>query len=191
MATGPHPSKLRQTSPSAEAASSAPPAPNLTASTRWVLGLLASVAIFDLSVWWWSHRRAAEPTAAQSTELTLGTFEFNRLNPRDGRMVQGQFDVTLRLADGLDAAARDRISKQQRAMQRAAEAALERMRAADFTDPHLIRLKDRLLDRLNEALGFDAIDEVIVDNFSLERLDRPAASGPSASPPAKPGSDEE
>ena len=191
MATGPHPSKLRQTSPSAEAASSAPPAPKFTVTTRWVLGLLAGVAIFDLSVWWWSHRRAAEPTAAQSAELMLGTFEFNRVNPRDGRMVQGQFDVTLRLADGLDAVARDRISKQQRPMQRAAEAALERMRAADFTDPHRLRLKDRLLDRLNETVGFDAIDEVIVENLSLERLDRPAPGGPSESQPAKPSGDEE
>ena len=151
---------------------------------RWVIGLLAGVAIFDLSVWWWTHHRASEPSPAGPAELMLGSFEFSRPNPRDGKVYEGQFDLTLRLAEGLDGPARQRADRQLPRLQRAAEDVLQRLRAVDFAEPRLARLKDRLRDRLNDTFGFDAIDELIVNNFSLDRL-TPAAASSLATPSAK------
>ena len=177
MATSPHAAK-----PSSSAALASSKTANTLPSARpnslirWVIGLLAGVAMFDLGVWWWAHRKAAESPATQSAELALGTFGFSRLNPRDGKLYEGQFDLTLRLSEGIDAEARQRAGRQLTHLQRAAEDVLQRLRAVDFTEPRLARLKDRLRDRLNDVLGSDAIEELIVDNFQIDRLN-PAPGG--------------
>ena len=181
MATGPHAAKPRSSDAlTGPKTANSPPAARPNPAIRWVVGLLAGVAIFDLGVWWWAHRQAAEAPAAHSTELVLGTFGFSRLNPRDGKLYEGQLDLTLRLVEGLDAASRQRAGRQLTHLQRAAEDALQRLRAVDFTEPRLARLKDRLRDRLNDVLGGDAIDELIVDNFQIDRLNPTPGGSPAA-----------
>jgi hypothetical protein len=60
-------------------------------------------------------------------------------------------------------------------LQRAAEEALWRLRPADFADRRLTRLKNRLQQELNDALGFDAIAEIVVSNFVIEAKSAPTA----------------
>jgi hypothetical protein len=98
----------------------------------------------------------------------LGTFDFNRSNARDNRAYRGQFDLSVRLADDLSPADRRRVADERPELQRVAEEALWRLRPVDFADRRLTRLKDRVQQQLNDVLGFEAIAEVVVSNFSIE-----------------------
>ncbi|HKD37166.1 MAG TPA: hypothetical protein VKB78_10205 [Pirellulales bacterium] len=98
----------------------------------------------------------------------LGTFDFSRSNSRENRAYRGQFDLSIRLADDLSTSDRRRIADQRPELQRAAEEALWRLRPVDFADRRLTRLKSRLQEQLNDAVGFEAIAEVVISNFTLE-----------------------
>jgi hypothetical protein len=39
---------------------------------------------------------------------------------------------------------------------------MRRLRASDLADPRFVRLRNRFQERLNDELGFEGIDEVIV-----------------------------
>jgi flagellar basal body-associated protein FliL len=141
-------------------------------SARLIFAVLALLAVANAAAWYWLHvSRAAEPAADRDQTLALGSFEFNRVNPRDQRLYHGQFDVTIHLFDELDAAQVRDVSRQRGELERTVSAALLRMRAADFTDPRLVRLKDLLQERLNDALDFEAIDNIQIDNLTVERLE--------------------
>ena len=157
-------------------------------SPKYLLAIAAiliavnSAAFFALRM-----RSHSAPPAKRNQEMVLGTFEFNRINPRDKQLKHGQFVVTLRLAENLDATKFRAVHNQEKVMQQAVEEAMRRMRASDFTDPRFIRLKNRFQERLNEELGFDGIEEVIVTNVPEQAAPDQTAPEQSADPQAAGG----
>jgi flagellar basal body-associated protein FliL len=152
------------------------------------MGILAVSVLVDAAAWYWLRARSAAVSSADKDQVVrLGTFEFNRVNPHDQRLYHGQFDVSIHLADELDAAHVRDVARQLRELQRTVTATLMRLRASDFSDPHLLRLKDRLQERLNDALGFEAIDNLLIDNLSVERLERVAPDVTSSPPESSAG----
>jgi len=122
--------------------------------------------------------------------MVLGTFEYNRINPRDKQIKHGQFVVTLRLAEKLDAAKFREVHNQEKGLQAAVEEAMRRLRASDYADPRFVRLKNRFQERLNEELGFDGIEEVLVAN--VPEAIEPEQTGPEQSAdPQAPSADAE
>jgi hypothetical protein len=96
--------------------------------------------------------------------MVLGEFEFSRFSPRDKQLKHGQILVTLHLAANLDAAKFRRVHDQEKDLQAAVEEAMRRMRASDFADARSMRLKNHIQERLNDELGFEGIDEVVVSS---------------------------
>jgi hypothetical protein len=147
-------------------------------SIRWLVAVAAIVLVVDAVVVIWHHSKGAAPESPLSNEIALGTFDFNRSNARDNRAYRGQFDLSIRLADNLSPVDRRRVADERPQLQRAAEEALWRLRPVDFSDRRLTRLKDRLQQQLNDELGFEAVAEVLVSNFTIE----PRALAPTAPP---------
>ncbi len=116
------------------------------------------------------HAPAVKPK--RNLELVLGEFEFNRMNPRDKQIKHGQILVTLHLPANLDAAKLREVHDQEQSLQGAVEDAMKRTRASDYADPRFTRLRNRLLEHLNEALGFEGIEEVAIANVP----DQPATN---------------
>jgi hypothetical protein len=100
--------------------------------------------------------------------VPLGRFEFTRPAARDKSACHGQFDVSVELADGLTTVQRRQVTEAVPGLQQAVEEVLHRARVADFADSRLFRLRNQMLARLNDALGFDGIAEVNVANFHLD-----------------------
>jgi hypothetical protein len=46
----------------------------------------------------------------------------------------------------------------------------ERHQSVDFADRRLTRLKARLQQQLNDAVGFEAIGEIVISNFAVEAI---------------------
>jgi hypothetical protein len=160
----------------AETSESAPRAPwHRLFSARWWIGLAAIALVSEAAIIFWIRSKAASPELPVTNEIVLGTFEFNRSNGRENRAYRGQFDLSIRLAGELTPADRRRVADQRPELQRAAEEALWRLRPVDFTDRRLTRLKARLQQQLNDAVGFDAIAEILISNFTIEARALPAA----------------
>jgi hypothetical protein len=137
----------------------------MVASPKYLAALAAVAIIANAAAFYWLRMRSpTTPPAKRSQEMVLGTFEFNRINPRDKQVRHGQFVVTLGLAANLDAAKFREVHCQEKELQAAVEETMRRLRASDFADPRFVRLKNRFQEQLNEELGFDGIDEVIVTN---------------------------
>ncbi|HEX3996934.1 MAG TPA: hypothetical protein VHX65_00100 [Pirellulales bacterium] len=130
------------------------------------LAVAAAVVIaINLGAFYFLRVRAPAPKPAKpNLQMVLGAFEYNRVNPRDKQLKHGQFTVTLHLAKKLDPARFREIHDREKDLQAAIEDSMRLTRASDFADPRFIRLKSRFQERLNEELGFDGIDEVMVAN---------------------------
>lgn len=142
---------------------------------------------------------SASKSTKRNLELVLGAFEYNRVNPHDKQMKHGEIVVTLHLATKLDTAKYRQIQDRQTDLQAAVEEAMRRMRASDLADPRFVRLKNRVLEQLNEELGFDGIEEVSISNMpepasnqappdqqatDSQAGDQPSAADGANSPPA-------
>jgi hypothetical protein len=137
-------------------------------SFRWLIAAAAGTLIIEAAFLLWLRSRGSSPEPPAPNEIALGTFDFSRSNTRDNRSYRGQFDLSVRLSDDLSSSERRRVADERPQLQRAAEEALWRLRPVDFADRRLTRLKDRLQQQLNDALGFEAIAEVVVSNFMIE-----------------------
>ena len=121
--------------------------------------------------------------------MVLGTFEYNRVSSHDKQAKRGQLDVTLHLAANLDAAKYREVHNREKELQAAVEDAMRHLRASDLADPRLVRLRNRFQERLNDELGFDGIDEVIVTKVPEQTVPEQTADaqtpGEAADAPAK------
>ena len=154
---------------------------------------MAAVAIAANAVAFYFLRVRAPAAAAQkrNLEIVLGEFEYNRVNPKDKQLKHGQFVVTLHLPAKLDAAKFRDVHDQEKTLQDAVEDAMKRFRASDYADPRFTRVRNRLLERLNEELGFEGIEEVAVASVPAPAAEQ-AQSNPTADDQAasQPQSDE-
>jgi hypothetical protein len=152
-------------------------------SVRWLIAAAVGTLIIEAALLLWLRSRGSSPEPPVPNEIALGTFDFSRSNTRDNRSYRGQFDLSVRLSDDLSLADRRHVADERPQLQRAAEEALWRLRPVDFADRRLTRLRDRLQQQLNDALGFEAIAEVLVSNFTIEPRPigsaRPSRSGTS------------
>jgi hypothetical protein len=146
---------------------------------RWLVGAVLVLFAVEGAVLYWFRTRAASEVASLSKEIPLGVFEFTRSNGRESRVLRGQFDLFVRLTDELTASQQRQFVQHQPQLQKAVEEALLRLRAADFSDLRLVRLKNRVQEQLNDELGFDGIAEVLVSNFKIQAI---AATIPPAAP---------
>jgi hypothetical protein len=126
---------------------------------------LLGVQIVGLLV---ARHSGGDATPKVSRTLSLGRFEFSRPAARDKAPLHGSLDVSLQLVDDLTSAERRKITDAAAALQQTADECLRRARVADFADARLFRLRNQVQDRLNEALGFEAVAEVNVANFHLD-----------------------
>jgi hypothetical protein len=135
----------------------------MLASPKYLAAIAGVVIVLNAAAFFWlRHRSPAPPTAKRSQEMVLGAFEYKRVDPRDKQVQRGQIVVTLHFAEDLDARKVREIHDQEGNLQAAVEDAMRRLRASDLADPRFIRVKNRFQERLNEELGFDGIDNVIV-----------------------------
>ncbi len=161
-----------------EASSERSSASSRALASRWLIGIVVAGLIAEVAIVLWLRHRVPADSPPLPAEVAIGTFEFNRSSSRDSRLYHGQFDVSLRPAD-LDNNQRAAVREAQRRFPKAVEEAIRRVRAADFLDPHLTRLTDRIMRQLNEELGFDGIEEVMISNFAIQA--KPMPAGPTAS----------
>lgn len=120
------------------------------------------------------HSRTPAAVPLLPKDIAIGRFEFNRSNSRDNRVYRGQFDLALHPAENLNSDARQQFVECQPRFAAAVEEAIRRVRAVDFIDPRLTRLKDRIERQLNDELGFEGIGEVEISNFTIEAKPLPA-----------------
>jgi len=148
------------------------------------LAAVAAVAIAaNLVAFYFLRLRYSPPPSQQpNLEMPLGAFDYIRMNPRDKQVKRGQILVTLRLSAKLDAKKLRNVHDQETDLRAAVEDAMRRVRASDLADMRFTRLRNRLLERLNEQLGIDGIEEVVVKNAPE------SAADPSSDPQAA-GSD--
>jgi hypothetical protein len=151
-------------------------------SPRWLIGLAAVSLLSHTAAFYWFRLRKPEPPPVMSREMPLGTYEFSRFSSRENHLNRGQFDIFLRLADHLSTSQWRQIEREEHQLQQAAEEALRRLRSADFNDPHFVRLKDHIQERLNDELGFEGVAEVIVSNLTAERAAQDKPPTPSDAP---------
>jgi hypothetical protein len=137
-------------------------------TTRRLIAAVVAGFLLEAAILYWCRTRTAPAAISLPKEIPLGVFEFTRSNGRDSRVYRGQFDLFVRLADDRTSAEQRKFVQHQPELQKAVEEALLRLRAADFTDPRLVRLKNRVQERLNEELGFDGITEVLISNLTIE-----------------------
>jgi hypothetical protein len=137
-------------------------------TTRALIAGVVAGFLLEAAILYWCRTRTAPAAISLPKEIPLGVFEFTRSNGRDSRIYRGQFDLFVRLADDRTSAEQRKFVERQPELQKAVEEALLRLRAADFTDPRLVRLKNRVQERLNEELGFDGITEVLISNLAIE-----------------------
>jgi hypothetical protein len=128
------------------------------------------------------HSRTPAAAPLLPKDIAVGRFEFNRSNSRDNRVYRGQFDLNLHPAENLNSDARQQFLECQPRFAEAVEEAIRRVRAVDFIDPRLTRLKDRIERQLNDELGFEGIGEVEISDFTIEAKPLPA---PAAEPAAQ------
>jgi flagellar basal body-associated protein FliL len=146
---------------------------------KWLIGALLVVFVVEGAILYWFRTRAAPDAASLPKEIPLGVFEFTRSNGRESRVLRGQFDLFVRMTDELTASQQRQFVQHQPQLQKAVEEALLRLRAADFSDLRLVRLKNRVQEQLNDELGFDGIAEVLISNFKIQAT---AATIPPAAP---------
>ncbi len=160
------------TRPTTESALVSPGSNSASHSARWLLlGLIGFTLLLNGGAYYWFRLRNAEsPPPTVSRDLALGTFEYSRFDPSENRFQRGQFDLSLRIIENLSPAHAGQLEHQEQRLQQAVEDTLRHMRAVDFTEPHLIRLRNRIEQRLNDELGFDWIEEVEISNQLVERL---------------------
>ncbi len=156
--------------------------------SRWLIGVIAITFLLEGAMIYWFRIRTPPETVALAGEIPLGTFEFNRSSPRENRLYHGRFDLFVRRSDPLEPAQQRQLAHDQQHLQQAVEETLRRMRFVDFTDPRLTRLKNRMLERLNDELGFDGIAEVLIENFKIEAAAQTAPS-PISRPAEPPGTE--
>jgi hypothetical protein len=146
---------------------------------RWLVGAVLVLLVVEGAIVYWLRTRAAPVAESFPKEVPLGVFEFTRSNGRESRVLRGQFDLFVRLTDELTASQQRQFIQHQPQLQKAVEEALLRLRAADFSDLRLVRLKNRVQEQLNDELGFDGIAEVLVSNFKIQAI---AATIPPVAP---------
>jgi len=147
-------------------------------SPRWLLGLGAASLLIQGGAYYWFHKRTAEAPPAVGREMKLGSFEYGRFNTREKQFQRGRFDLSVRLVENLGTSQRRQLEHQEQRFQQAVEETMRRARAADFNDPRFIRLRNHIQQRLNDELGFDWADEVMVNNPMVERPKDEAAASP-------------
>jgi hypothetical protein len=158
------------------------------ATPKYLAALAVVVIVANSAAFYFLRLRShAHPPAKRSQEMVLGAFEFSRVDPRDKQLKHGQFVVTLHLVENLDAAKFREVHDQEKGLQAAVEEAMRRLRASDLADPRFVRLKNRFQERLNEELGFDGIDEVIVTKVPEPSAEEQDAQEQPADPQAPSG----
>jgi len=156
------------------------------------LGALVAVAIVAnaAAFYFLRHSSAAAAPAKRDQKMVLGAFDYNRVSPRDKQLTHGEIIVTLHLAAGLDAAKFREVHDQEKSLQAAVEEAMRRVRSSDLADSRYVRLRNRFQERLNDELGFEAIDDVIVTKAPEPSADEqtadPQAGDPQAADPHAP-----
>jgi hypothetical protein len=146
---------------------------------RWLVGAVLMLFVVEGAIVFWLRTRVAPVAESLPKEIPLGVFEFTRSNGRESRVLRGQFDLFIRLTDELTASQQRQFIQHQPQLQKAVEEALLRLRAADFSDLRLVRLKNRVQEQLNDELGFDGIAEVLISNFKIQSI---AATIPPSGP---------
>jgi flagellar basal body-associated protein FliL len=148
----------------------------MLAAPKYLAALAVAAIVANAAAFYFlRHRSPATPPAKRDQAMVLGTFVYNRVSPRDKQVKHGQIIVTLHLAFSLDAAKFRAVHDQEKRLQDAVEDAMHRLRASDLSDPRYVRLRNRFQERLNEELGFEAIDDVIVT-----KAPEPSAADPTA-----------
>jgi hypothetical protein len=133
---------------------------------RWIVVAMAMSLLIEAAMIYRFRVRTPNDVPAISDEIPFGSFEFARA-ASDQRIYRGQFDLFVRLSDRLDTSQQRQFLRDQPRLQLEVEETIRRLRLADFTDLRLTRLKDRVQDRINDDLGFDAVAEVLVSNFKI------------------------
>jgi hypothetical protein len=148
-------------------------------SSRWIVAAVIISFLIEGAIIFCVRNRTPHEMAVLAGEIPIGTFEFSRSAGRDNRLLRGQFDLYVRLSDTLNAAEQRQFLQAERQLQQGVEETLRRLRSADFSDPHLTRLRDRVQQRLNDELGFDAVAEVLIANFKIDARQPPVTSAAS------------
>ncbi len=145
-------------------------------SWRWLIAAVALLFLVEAAMIYWFRVRTPHDAPLITGEIALGSFEFARPGG-DNQIYRGQFDLFVRLADRLDTSQQQQFLREPQRLQQAVEETLRRLRLADFTELRLTRLKTRVQDRLNDELGFEAVEEVLVANFKMaaRRVPQPPA----------------
>ncbi|HEV2970950.1 MAG TPA: hypothetical protein VGY55_13340 [Pirellulales bacterium] len=157
--------------------------------SRWLVAAIVISVLIEGSIVYFLRNRTSNEMTPVAGELAVGTFEFSRSVGRENRVLRGQFDLYVRLSEDLTAAEQRQFLQAERQLQQGVEETLRRLRSADFIDPHLTRLKDRVLHRLNDELGFDGIAEVLVANFKIDTRQQAVISAASHDAEPAPGAD--
>jgi hypothetical protein len=146
--------------------------------------------LLEAAIIHWFCFRTPDETPVITGEIALGSFEFVRVSG-DKQLYRGQFDLFVNLCDRIDASRQKQFLRELPRLQQAVEETVRRLRLADFTDLRLSRLKTRVQDRLNDELGFDAVEEVLVANLKITAFQpRPKVAQQSASPGGEASLDE-
>jgi flagellar basal body-associated protein FliL len=137
---------------------------------RWLVAAVIVLLVVEGAIVYWLRTRAAPIVESLPKEIPLGAFEFTRSKGRESRVLRGQFDLFVRLTDDLTTTQQGQFIQHQPQLQKAVEEALLRLRAADFSDLRLARLKNRVQEQLNDELGFDGVAEVLISNFKIQAI---------------------
>ena len=126
------------------------------------------------------HALTGSSTESTEGEVSLGQFDFMNTVDQHDSVVKADFQLHVRLLDGIDKAARKLLSDRKYRVQQDVEELLRRAHGADFEDPSLSELKRQLQETVNQSLELRAVDEVIITELAIETRQRQADPGSGA-----------
>ncbi len=115
-----------------------------------------------------------------SDEITLGPFFFVATESEPGQVTDAKFQLHIDLIPQMDALARQELETHPHRVRQDVEELLRQAHGADFDDPFLTGLKERLRHRINQSLGMRAVATVIVTDLEMNRRASASATPPVA-----------
>jgi flagellar basal body-associated protein FliL len=106
-------------------------------------------------------------------EVSLGEFRFVGDHVPGSRLNEAKFKLHISLLSNVDSLGRWLLQTNRYRVQQDIEELLRKAHAGDFEDPSLADLKRQLQETINKTLGNRVIDEVIITDLLLDRVEEP------------------
>lgn len=129
----------------------------------------------------------------QSPEVGLGEFEFENFDSRLSPVTRATFSLHISLLTDIEPKARTRLYTRRFRVQQGIEQLLRDSQGGDFEHPKLAGLKERIQEQINETLDMRAIEEVIVTDLVVVRVEKgrgPAPTGNAAASRSQAGNND-